>query len=201
MRKNPYFPTVMSLYINYILQGMAAIILAQNMVPLMKQFGTTAAGMSLVISSIGLGRILILYFAGRMSDKFGRKRIVLMGMASYVVFFGGILISNSIWIASFFTLFAGFANALLDTGTYPALMEAYPDSSGFMSVLNKAFISAGQFILPILVGVLLTNQFYYGISFILCLGVICANLVFMSQQKFPALGTVAKEKQQTLLFI
>ncbi|MFS7235071.1 hypothetical protein AB6829_08660 [Carnobacterium divergens] len=51
MRKNPYFPTVMSLYINYILQGMAAIILAQNMVPLMKQFGTTAAGMSLVISS------------------------------------------------------------------------------------------------------------------------------------------------------
>lgn len=86
MRKNPYFPTVMSLYINYILQGMAAIILAQNMVPLMKQFGTTAAGMSLVISSIGLGRILILYFAGRMSDKFGRKRIVLMGMASYVVF-------------------------------------------------------------------------------------------------------------------
>lgn len=197
MRKNPYFPTVMSLYINYILQGMAAIILAQNMVPLMKQFGTTAAGMSLVISSIGLGRILILYFAGRMSDKFGRKRIVLMGMASYVVFFGGILISNSIWIASFFTLFAGFANALLDTGTYPALMEAYPDSSGFMSVLNKAFISAGQFILPILVGVLLTNQFYYGISFILCLGMICANLVFMSQQKFPALGTVAKEKQQT----
>lgn len=197
MRKNPYFPTVMSLYTNYILQGMAAIILAQNMVPLMKQFGTTAAGMSLVISSIGLGRILILYFAGRMSDKFGRKRIVLMGMGSYFIFFGGILISNSIWMASFFTLFAGFANALLDTGTYPALMEAYPASSGFMSVLNKAFISAGQFILPIMVGLLLTNQLYYGISFILCLGVISANLLFMSQQKFPALRTVAKEKQQT----
>ncbi|TFJ46976.1 MFS transporter [Carnobacterium divergens] len=195
MRKNPYFPTVMSLYTNYILQGMAAIILAQNMTPLMKQFGTTATGMSLVISSIGLGRILILYFAGRMSDKFGRKRIVLMGMASYVVFFGGILISNSIWVASFFTLFAGFANALLDTGTYPALMEAYPASSGFMSVLNKAFISAGQFILPILVGALLTHQLYYGISFILCLGVICANLLVMSQQKFPPIQSVEDERE------
>lgn len=190
MRKESYFSTVLALYINYILQGMAAIILAQNMVPLMKQLNTDATGISWVISSIGIGRILILYFAGRMSDRYGRKQIVWLGMFSYVVFFGGILLSQNLWMAVFFTLFAGFANALLDTGTYPALMEAYPESNGFMSVLNKAFISLGQFVLPIFVGLLVANQLYYGYSFLLCLVAILANVLFMRKRRFPKMTQI-----------
>ncbi|MGX7419787.1 MFS transporter [Carnobacterium gallinarum] len=200
MRKNSYFSTVLALYINYILQGMAAIILAQNMVPLMAQLNTNAAGISWVISAIGIGRILILYFAGRMSDQYGRKLIVWLGMLSYVIFFGGLLISQNVWMAIFFTLFAGFANALLDTGTYPALLEAYPNSNGFMSVLNKAFISLGQLFLPILVGFLVANNLYYGYSFILCLVAIIANLLFMWKRRFPKMvqtDSVAEEVATT----
>ncbi|KRN86105.1 permease [Carnobacterium maltaromaticum] len=201
MSENSYFSTVMALYINYILQGMAAIILAQNMVPLMGQLNTNAAGISIVISGIGFGRILILYFAGRMSDRYGRKKIVWLGMFSYVIFFGGILISQNMWMATFFTLFAGFANALLDTGTYPALMEAYPEANGFMSVLNKAFISLGQLILPIVVGFLIANNLYFGYSFILCLVALFANIFFMQKRRFPKLSqtslTVEKEQKAT----
>ena len=198
MSENSYFSTVMALYINYILQGMAAIILAQNMVPLMGQLNTNAAGISIVISGIGFGRILILYFAGRMSDRYGRKKIVWLGMFSYVIFFGGILISQNMWMATFFTLFAGFANALLDTGTYPALMEAYPEANGFMSVLNKAFISLGQLILPIVVGFLIANNLYFGYSFILCLVALFANIFFMQKRRFPKLSqtSLAVEKEQ-----
>ncbi|WP_421000422.1 MFS transporter [Carnobacterium maltaromaticum] len=115
-----------------------------------------------------------------------------------LIFFGGILISQNMWMATFFTLFAGFANALLDTGTYPALMEAYPEANGFMSVLNKAFISLGQLILPIVVGFLIANNLYFGYSFILCLVALFANIFFMQKRRFPKLSqtSLAVEKEQ-----
>lgn len=183
--------TVFSLFFNYILQGMAAIILSQHLKDLVVQLQTDAKGVSLVISCIGLGRVLVLYLSGYLSDKMGRKPIIIMGMLSYLVFFSGILLSKHVYSAAFFALFAGFANAFLDTGTYPAIAEIYPNFSCSVSVFNKAFISIGQFMLPYIVSFLIINDLYYGYTFILCLFLLIINLIIMAQCKFP---TVSNDK-------
>lgn len=190
MTKSEKRLTVVSLFTNYILQGMAAIILSQHLKELMNQFQTDAKGVSLVISCIGLGRVLVLYLSGYLSDRWGRKPIILIGMLSYLVFFVGILISTNIWVAAFFALFAGFANAFLDTGTYPAIAEIYPEYSGSISVFNKAFISIGQFILPYIVSFLIIENLYFGYTFIMCTILLLVNLLIMWRCKFP---TVSQE--------
>ena len=50
----------------------------------------------------------------------------------------------------------------LDTSTYPTLVEAYPDekTNSSLSVLNKAFISLGQFILPFITRFLLKESYF-----------------------------------------
>lgn len=193
VKKNPYKFTVISLYMNYVLQGMAAIILSQNMMNLVEQMNTTIPRFSLVISAIGLGRILTLYSAGRISDKWGRKLVIVLGMLSYVLFFGGILWSQSLYMGIFFALFAGAANALLDTGTYPALLEAMPELFDSVSVLNRAFISIGQFILPIIVSLTIVNELYFGISFLFCLVILALNLVVVTKFiPFPTLNNDLK---------
>lgn len=185
--KKNYTPLIGSLYTNFIFQGMAAIILSQNLNALMDSWQATVQQVTLVISGIGLGRVLILYFAGYFSDKFGRKKTVQLGIISYLIFFLGILISQNYLQGLFFALFAGFSNAFLDTSTYPTLMEAYPNEkdNSSLSVLNKAFISLGQFILPLLTRFMLNHGIYFGLVFIGCAVGLFLNLLYISKLGFP----------------
>jgi Arabinose efflux permease len=190
-------PTAISIYLNYFVHGIGVIILAQNMDQLASHWNTTTAGVAVVISSLGIGRLLVLLVSGALSDKFGRKPFVLLGMLTYLLFFGGILISPSITVAYIFGILAGIANSFLDSGTYPALMEMFPESKGTANVIIKAFISAGQFLLPFMVSFLITNKIWYGWSFILCIAILVLNGIFLLfAGKFPEVAKKEEVKEE-----
>ena len=170
MKPTKYRLLIGSLYFNYIFQGMAAIILSQNMTELKNQWQASTTQVTLVMSAIGFGRILSLYFSGYFSDTFGRRKTVIIAILSYALFFFGVLYSPNYQTAFFFAMFGGVSNAFLDTSTYPTLVEAYPDekTNSSLSVLNKAFISLGQFILPFITRFLLKEELFFGWPFILC---------------------------------
>lgn len=197
LTKNKYMPTALAMYINYFIHGMGAIILAQNIDFLMEQLNTNKAGVSYVISALGLGRLIVLFVSGVLSDKYGRKPFVLLGMGTYVLFMGGILISTNVTMAFFFALLAGMANSFMDAGTYPALTECFPNASGSANVAIKAFISAGQFILPWIISFLIANNLYYGWSFIFCIIVFIINGLFIFKLKFPEFKPVEKAETTT----
>ena len=159
--KNKYTPTALALYFNYFVHGMGVIILSQNATVLAKQWGTTITGALAVVSALGVGRIINLLISGILSDKFGRKPFVQLGIGTYFIFFVGILFSKSVVVAYILGILAGMANSFLDTGTYPALMEIYPNAKGTSNVILKAFISAGQFLLPFIVSGLAAAGLWY----------------------------------------
>lgn len=115
--KNPYFPTALGLYFNYLVHGMGVILMSLNMASLETLWQTNAAGVSIVISSLGIGRLSVLLFAGLLSDRFGRRPFIMLGMCCYMAFFFGILHTNNIIIAYVFGFLAGMANSFLDAGT------------------------------------------------------------------------------------
>ena len=53
--KNPYFPTALGLYFNYLVHGMGVLLMSLNMASLETLWQTNAAGVSIVISSLGIG--------------------------------------------------------------------------------------------------------------------------------------------------
>lgn len=183
--KNKYMPTAIGLYINYFVHGMGVIILAQNMDALGKQWGTDSAGVAIVISSLGIGRLIVLMASGALSDKFGRRPFVYLGMFTYALFFAGILFSPSIAVAYIFGILAGIANSFLDSGTYPALMESFPESPGTANIIIKAFISAGQFALPLMVGLIVSTNMWYGWTFILAIIIFVVNGIYLFNKPFP----------------
>lgn len=195
LMKNKFMPTALAMYINYFLHGMGCIILAQNMDFLIEQLNTNKAGVAYVISALGLGRLIVLFISGVLSDKYGRKPFILLGMVTYVMFMGGILISTNVTIAFFFALLAGMANSFMDAGTYPALTECFPETPGSANVAIKAFISAGQFVLPWIISFLISNNLYYGWSFIFCIIVFVINGLFILKLPFPEFKVVEKKKE------
>ncbi|MCL5444426.1 MFS transporter, partial [Lactobacillus johnsonii] len=81
-----------------------------NMTMLSKQWGVTDAGVSFVISSLGIGRLIVLYISGVLSDKYGRRVFVQLGILTYIPFFIGITFSPNIYVGYFFGILAGMAN-------------------------------------------------------------------------------------------
>lgn len=184
-----YRPLCLSLYLNYFVHGIGVLILAQNMDSLAARWGSLADVMS-VIGMLGIGRLIVLFVSGKLSDKYGRKPFVLLGMITYIAFFLGILVSPTTAVACVFGILAGIANSFLDAGTYPALIESYPKSASTVTVLLKAFISAGQFLLPLFIGVLVMMNAWYGWSFIVAAVILALNFVIMLKMGFPAMNRV-----------
>lgn len=185
-----YRPLCLSLYLNYFVHGIGVLILAQNMDSLAARWGSLADVMS-VIGMLGIGRLIVLFVSGKLSDKYGRKPFVLLGMITYIAFFLGILVSPTTAVACAFGILAGIANSFLDAGTYPALIESYPESASTVTVLLKAFISAGQFLLPLFIGVLVMMNAWYGWSFIVAAVILALNFVIMLKMGFPVMNRVS----------
>ena len=192
-----YKPLCLSMYLNYFVHGIGVLILAQNMDALAQRWGSIA-DVAWVISMLGIGRLIVLFVSGKLSDKYGRKPFVLLGMVTYIAFFAGILLSPTSTVACIFGILAGIANSFLDAGTYPALIEANPNSASTATVLIKAFVSAGQFILPLFIGILLSMHLWYGWSFIVAGVTLLLNIPLIMKFSFPSMNPVQEAKEEGL---
>jgi len=185
MNKNRYVPTALSMYLNYVVHGMGVIMLSQNQNALMAQWNTDLIGVSSVISMLGIGRLIAIVFSGPLSDKFGRKPFIYLGMVTYLLFFMGIVFSPSVGVAMAFAVIAGLANSFLDSGTYPALMESFPKNAGTANVLIKAAVQIGQFILPFVIALIIASQAWFGWSFIIAAILLVINMLVLWRMPFP----------------
>lgn len=99
---------------------------------------------TVVVAALGLGRLVSLPFAGPLSDKLGRRISVLIGAASYVIFFIGIAFSPNIQVAYVAAVLGGIAIGILGVLAIFAPMpagNAAAKSESFISSLKNANFS------------------------------------------------------------
>lgn len=193
MKSKKYLPTLAVIYLNYLIHGIALIILAQNITYLKAQMNTDDSGVMFVVSGLGIGKLITQYFAGILSDKFGRRPFMFMSILSYILFFGGILFSPNIYVGFAFSFICGFGNTCLDSGGTPALMEILYKMTGTASIITKLFIAAGQFILPMVITIVVVNQLYYGTSFLLCIGILVVLGICLIKVPFVSLKEASEQ--------
>lgn len=164
------------LFTNYLVHGFGMIILTQNLVTLAQHWQATLPVASFILSGIGIGRLLAYLIMGFISDRFGRKTTLLIGMITYLIFFVATPLNQSLALAYSLAILAGVANSALDSATYPLLTEINQNGTS-NSVFLKAFISIGEFILPMLVLFLTEQKLWFGLSFLVPAGILLVNLV------------------------
>ena len=197
MKDKKYFPTLAVIYLNYLVHGIALIILSQNITYLQEQMHTDYAGVMFVVSGLGIGKLITQYPAGILSDKFGRRPFMYLSILSYTVFFLGTLISPNIYVGFVFSFICGFGNTCLDSGGTPALMEILDKMVGTASILTKLFIAAGQFLLPIVIGITVARQMYYGVPFILCAGILVVLGLCLIKVPFVPIARKKEKSEKT----
>ncbi len=183
--KNHYIKTAGAIYINYFLLGMVNIILASNMEYLTQQWNTDSAGISFIIAAIGIGKLLTYALSGHLSDKFGRKPLVIFAALAMGIFLVGIPLSPSYQLAIIFALIAGMGNSAMDASSYPGLTEIFPKSAGSANVLVKAFMSAGATLLPFMILFFADHGMHYRYAFLIPAVIYFLNLIFLLSVSFP----------------
>ncbi|WP_281175908.1 MFS transporter [Domibacillus tundrae] len=182
---NPYTKAASGLYINYFLLGMVNIMLSSNMASLSEKWDTDKAGISYIIAAIGIGKLLTYALSGYLSDRFGRKPLVIFAALAMGIFLVGIPLSPIYQAAFMFALLAGVANSAMDAGSYPGLIEIFPKSSGSASVLVKAFMSVGAAILPFMILFFANQGSSYSYAFFVPAAIFFLNMLFLMTVKFP----------------
>jgi MFS family permease len=193
-----YLPTAVTFYLSYFIHGMAVIMLAQHSAVLQAQWGTTEGKVLLAISGIGIGKVLGAGICGVLSDRFGRRPVASLGIALFIVYFVGILLSPSWQVGFALAALMGIANSLLDAGSYPTLMESYPRTAGTMVLFIKIFVSAGQLVLPLAIALLIGQGMYWGWMPIACAAFLAVMLVALQFGRFPDYRALAAEQAQRI---
>ena len=159
-----YLPSALILYLNYFIHGIGCSILSQQVVKelLAAQWGIgDVMAVTSVAAALGLGRLISLPFAGPLSDKLGRRISVLIGVASYAIFFVGIAFSPNMAVAYVAAVLGGIANSFLDTATYPAVAEIMYKYTGIATMGIKFFISIAQLLMPFFLGMVAGSAMSY----------------------------------------
>jgi MFS family permease len=168
---------------------MVNIILASNMTYLTDQWDTDRTGISFIISGIGMGKLISYTLFGHLSDKFGRKPLILFATLAMMVFLIGTPLSGSYQIAFVLAVVAGLGNAAMDASAYPGLIEIFPKSAGSASVLVKGFISVGATLLPLMILFFADRNMFYGYAFFIPAAIYLLNMLLLLRASFPAVNS------------
>lgn len=175
----------MGMYINYFILGMVNVILISNMRSLTEQWNTDSAGISYIIAAIGIGKLLTYTIAGQLSDKYGRKPLIIFASFTMGIFLVGIPLAPSYQIAFILALLAGMGNSAMDAGSYPALTEVFPKASGSANIMVKAFMASGTALLPLLVLFFAQREMFYGYGFFVPAAVYFLAMLLLVWSSFP----------------
>lgn len=111
MKAKKYLWSIICVYFCYLTHGIQAIILSQNNVNFAKQWGFNmsdpqsaayAAGLAAVSTAVawtGFGKFVSVWIGGEISDRVGRKKLMIGGAALYIICFLGFLFTKSALVA------------------------------------------------------------------------------------------------------
>ena len=199
MRDKRYLSTVLAVYLFYFMHGMAVIMISQHKPFFLEHWSNeTGAGVAYAISAIGLGKLLTQYLGGWLADRSGRRPSLIIAMLMYAAFFFGLAFAPSWIVASLLGFLFGCANSVVDGGAYPTLMEVFPRVAGSANVAVKAFIAGGQYLLPVIIGMIITRSLQWNIALLVAAAIILALFVLMLLVPFPDYKAIAAEEAAEL---
>ncbi|MDP2716567.1 sugar MFS transporter [Rheinheimera sp.] len=120
-------------------------------------------------------------FLGRLADKLGRKKLIIVGLSLYAVSCYAFMAGNS---ALFFILLmglCGLAIGIFKTAALALIGDISPDSQSHTRTMNtvEGFFAIGAIVGPALVGLMIAASIHWTSLYLLA-GLLCTLLVVMS---------------------
>ena len=196
MKAKKYIWSMICVYMAYLTHGMQALIFSQNQVNFATKWGfdmtdpssaAYAAGVAAVSTAIawtGFGKFISVWIGGEISDRVGRKKLMIGGAILYIICFATMFVTNNATVAAIMGLLGGIATSgFWDASGYPAVQEAYPAAPGSALIMIKFFVALSSIFYP-LICVQTAAAGNWKINIVIPLVLSCVVLVFACIARF-----------------
>ena len=196
MKAKKYIWSMICVYMAYLTHGMQALIFSQNQVNFATKWGfdmsnpesaAYAAGVAAVSTAIawtGFGKFISVWIGGEISDRVGRKKLMIGGAILYIICFATMFVTNNATVAAIMGLLGGIATSgFWDASGYPAVQEAYPAAPGSALIMIKFFVALSSIFYP-LICVQTAAAGNWKINIVITLVLSCVVLVFACIARF-----------------
>ncbi|MEA4812753.1 MAG: MFS transporter [Anaerolineaceae bacterium] len=158
--------------------GLNAIIIALLLL-LSQRFGQDRAAISMLVAVKALGTFLTTFLSGRLSDRFGRKIIIFVGLFFFFAFILGMLSTHNYSVAMLFCFIGGLGHGLMDAPAMSILIDAYRGKTGPAMSFVQVFFTGGGMVTSILASFLIARNlpYQYLFYFFLIVGILLAFLI------------------------
>ena len=118
-----------------------------------------------IIAASTIPGILVSVIAGRLSDMYGRRKLILVSAVIFATAPFLYLFAINIWILMIVRFYHGFSTAIFVPVAMAAIAESYPDNKGKYISSFSSITLVGRFLAPITGGTILfiTTNYYYGV--------------------------------------
>lgn len=158
-------------------------------------YAAGVAAVSTAIAWTGFGKFISVWIGGEISDRVGRKKLMIGGAILYIICFATMFVTNNATVAAIMGLLGGIATSgFWDASGYPAVQEAYPAAPGSALIMIKFFVALSSIFYP-LIRVQTAAAGNWKIDIVIPLVLSCVVLVFACIARF----VYDDEKQQTLV--
>lgn len=151
-----YRSAVLMTYGVLFLEGVLTIILIASMSPLVKHYGVTKSDISVMIALRGFGCMVSLPFSGALSDKYGRRNMILLGALLCGVFFVGMALTTSFTLGLILCVLAGIGHGFMEPSAMALLFDIFEDAGPAMSI-SQIFFGGGSALTSFLAAVMVQS--------------------------------------------
>jgi len=118
-----------------------------------------------VLAASTVPGILVSMIAGRLSDMYGRRKLILVSTVIFATAPFFYLFAINIWILMLVRFYHGFSTAIFVPVALAAFAESYPENKGKYISSFSSITLVGRFLAPITGGTILfiTTNYYYGV--------------------------------------
>ena len=191
-----YKGAIAIVYLCMLFEGGSNILLSATKTQLMQQFHISLSQISILFTVRSVVCGLIPFFCGKLSDLYGRKKVILAGCLLFLIYY--IMVPSFVTFQTmiFMIILIGLGYSFMDPSAQAILFDSYDDATPMMPYVQVAF-AGGAILVPLAVSFLVSRGLdwkisYYGyLIMAICLG------VFVYFQKFPQPSTKVSDKSSS----
>lgn len=200
LKRIPYPGAIAVSYGSMFVEGALTTIIVALMAILAAKFGKTSGDIATLLSLKSFGTLLVLFFAGKFSDRVGRKLPIALGSILFSVFMLGFIFSHEFWLASIFAFIAGLAHGMMDTPGMSLLFDALSGNTGPALSVVQVFFAGGSVTTTLLTSTFIRFNLDYRLIFAIILLINLALFTLILKADFPKVAGQVKMKPAQFKF-
>lgn len=200
IKNSEYFFVTILAFVNIFFIGSTVFLLSATKMNLMEAYAIGLAQIGLLITVRSFVNIILPMVFGRLSDKIGRKPVIISGIVLLIGIYLAIPSFSEYHLLVITTVIMGVGFALVDATSQAVLFDAHKDPTPLMPFMQISFAS-GALSAPLMVSIFLERGIDWRIAYYTNAVLVFILLILLLKAKFPPLARAVKKETENAVSI